>query len=164
VSNKIVLIHGEQDGGKTTTLLTYLKDHAHLFSPHEIYGYVSLANTEKNWYRLKDLSSGEERLSMSEKEFPHATRWGRFFVDETVFSWANQTIIDHLDEAKLVVFDELGRFELAGAGFDKAFKAALKQTDLTIVATIRTRFYPQILARYGLLDSPIECIECCKRL
>jgi nucleoside-triphosphatase THEP1 len=164
VANKVIIITGDRNGGKTTNLLSYLEKNSGSYLAHEICGYVSLANKEKNCYRLKDLSSGESRIAMSEKEVPNASRWGRFFVDEEVFSWANTSIEQHLKTAKLVVFDELGRFELAGSGFDRAFRSALSQTDLVIVATVRTQFLSLIQSRYGLTDSMIELIRCEERV
>jgi len=163
VASKVIVITGDRNGGKTTTLLDYLAKNRSSYLPHEICGYISHANTEKTCYRLKDLSSGEERIALSEKELPCARRWGRFFVDDEVFLWANQTIEKHLDTAKLVVFYELGLLELAGCGFHRSFCSALAKTDLVLLATVRTQFLPEIQRRYGLTDAMIQRIMCQER-
>ncbi|AEV28473.1 putative nucleotide kinase [Sphaerochaeta pleomorpha str. Grapes] len=160
MASKVIVITGDINGGKTTTLLSYLAKYRSSCLASEICGYISLANNEKTCYRLRDLSSGDERIALSEKELPSARRWGRFFVDDEVFFWANQTIEKHLGTANLVVFDELGRFELAGSGFDRAFRLALDTPDLVVLVTVRTQFLPQILQRYGLTDAMIELVRC----
>ncbi|WP_320130374.1 nucleoside-triphosphatase [uncultured Sphaerochaeta sp.] len=156
----IIFISGPRNGGKTTTLLSYLERNEQKFHFSEIGGFVAIANKEKNCYRLKNLSTGEERVAICETALPNAIRWGRFFIDSTVFAWANQTIIEHLNDYRLVVFDELGRFELEGLGFDQSFHRALGQPGLLVLATVRTSFLCSILQRYGLDESEVELIRC----
>ncbi len=147
-SRIITLISGAYDSGKTTTLLTFLQEKNYPVT--QLCGFVSLANAEKTCYRLKDLFSGEERVALDEQPLPSGCKLGRFFVDDAVFAWANQNVIGHLPSAKLAVFDEVGRFELEGRGFDPSFRAALATAELDIVATVRSSFLREVKERYAL--------------
>ncbi|MBI9093762.1 MAG: hypothetical protein JEY71_02660 [Sphaerochaeta sp.] len=147
-SRTITLITGAYNSGKTTALLAYLKEKD--FLENYLCGFVSLAKAEKTCYRLKDLFSGIERVALSEQYMSEGRKMGRFFVDDAVFAWANAQIVEHLGSAKLAVFDELGRFELEGKGFDPSFRSALEATGLDIVATVRQTFLLEVIDYYAL--------------
>ncbi len=148
VHNRAVhLITGEYDSGKTTALLSFLQEKN--YPDHHLCGFVSLANAEKTCYRLTDLFSGEKRVVLSEQSIPSGRKRGRFFVDDAAFAWANAQIVDRLNSARLVVFDEVGRFELEGGGFDPSLVRALA-TCVDIVATVRLPFLQEVIDHYGL--------------
>ncbi len=147
-SRTITLITGEYNSGKTTSLLAFLQK-KNIKAP-DLCGFVSLANPEKTCYRLKDLFSGEERVALDEQSIPLGRARGRFFVDDAVFAWANKQVTARLPFARLAVFDELGRFELEGRGFDPSFRQALAITGLDIVATVRLSFLQEVIDHYAL--------------
>ncbi|HKL60448.1 MAG TPA: nucleoside-triphosphatase [Sphaerochaeta sp.] len=147
-SKTITLITGEYDRGKTTFLLALLREKN--YPPDQLCGFVSLANAEKTCYRLKDLFSGRERVVLSEHYMPQGRKRGRFFVDDAVFAWANEQIIERLHLARLSVFDEVGRFELEGRGFDPSFKKALARADMDVVATVRFPYLQEVIDHYAL--------------
>ncbi len=147
-SKSITLITGPFDSGKSTALLAFLQEKN--YPDNLLCGFVSLANAEKTCYRLKDLFSGSERLALSEQCIPSGRRQGRFFVDDAVFAWANQQVLDHLDSAKLAAFDEVGKFELEGFGFDPSFRVALAKPGLDMVATVRLPFLQEVIDHYAL--------------
>ncbi len=144
----ITLITGGYDGGKTTALLAFLRDKN--YPSNRLCGFVSLAKPEKTCYRLKDLFSCEERVALDEQALPSGRKQGRFFVDDAVFAWANQSIIEHMGTARLAVFDEMGKFELEGRGFDPSFRRVLATTALDIVATVRDSFLQEVIDHYAL--------------
>ena len=147
-SRTITLITGAYNSGKTTALLAYLKEKD--YPENHLCGFVSLAKAEKTCYRLKDLFSGIERVALSEQYMSAGRKVGRFFVDDAVFAWANAQIVERLGCARLAVFDELGRFELEGRGFDPSFRRALATADLDIVATVRQIFLQEVIDYYAL--------------
>ncbi|MDT4762855.1 nucleoside-triphosphatase [Sphaerochaeta sp. PS] len=157
-SKQITLIVGERDSGKTTTLLSLLRER-HL-RPEQLCGFVSLANQEKTCYRLKDLFSEEARLALYVSDIPFATRLGKFTVDESAFAWANEQLLQRLPAATLAVFDELGRFELQGGGFDPSFRMALATPGLDILATVRSPFLEEVMHHYALDRYTLSCIRC----
>ncbi|HKL57009.1 MAG TPA: nucleoside-triphosphatase, partial [Sphaerochaeta sp.] len=120
------------------------------YSNNDLCGFVSLAKAEKTCYRLKDLFSGEERVAVDERAMPSGRKQGRFFVDDAVFSWANERVTDRLCRARLAVFDEVGRFELAGMGFDPSLRKALAHAEVDIVATVRLSFLQEVIDHYAL--------------
>jgi len=142
------VITAGQDSGKTTALLALLKEKN--LPPDHLCGFVSLANAEKTCYRLKDLFSGEERVAVDERAMPYGRKQGRFFVDDAVFAWANERVADSLCRARLAVFDEVGRFELEGMGFDPSFRKALAHSEVDIVATVRLCFLQEVIDHYAL--------------
>jgi len=144
----ITLITGAYDSGKTTALLAFIQEKN--YPSHQLCGFVSLAKAEKTCYRLKDLFSGEERLVLDEQPIPSGRKQGRFYVDDAVFAWANAQLVEHLSLAKLAVFDEVGKFELEGRGFDPSFRGALATTGLDIVATVRLSFLQEVIDHYAL--------------
>lgn len=149
VQNRTIsIITGPYDSGKTTALLAFLSEKK--YSNNDLCGFVSLAKAEKTCYRLKDLFSGEERVALDEQCMPSGRKRGRFFVDDAVFAWANEQIIDRLSYAKLAVFDEIGKFELEGSGFDPSFRRALATTALDVVATVRLPFLQEVIDHYAL--------------
>jgi len=158
VPNKITLITAERNGGKTTTLMAYLEKR--FLEPSELCGVLSLANPEKTCYRLKDLTSKEERVVMDINPLPDARTYKRFFVDDSVFAWMNYQIMQNLSQAKLVVFDEIGRFELDGDGLDASFRRALQIPSVEVVATVRKPFLESVIKEYALDMFPLEIIEC----
>jgi nucleoside-triphosphatase THEP1 len=147
-SKAVTLITGGYDSGKTTALLAFLQEKN--YPSTHLCGFVSLAKAEKTCYRLKDLFSGEERVALDEQPMPSGRKQGRFFVDDAVFAWANAQIMDRLHCASLAVFDEVGRFELEGRGFDPSFRGALATAGLDIVATVRLAFLQEVIDHYAL--------------
>ncbi|MGE4584090.1 MAG: nucleoside-triphosphatase [Sphaerochaeta sp.] len=152
-----LLVVGDRDQGKTTTLKSLLASDR--FRMQRTCGVLALANSEKTWYRLLDLSSGQQRLAMSMQPFGGATTtFGRFHLDESAFLWMNDRIISHLDVCTLAVFDEIGKLEWEGRGLAPAFAKALEKNQLTILAAVRTQFVDAIIDRFSLDVSKLERI------
>ena len=156
--DKITLITAERDGGKTTTLISYLEKRS--FEPFMLCGVLSLANQEKTCYRLKDLISEEERVVLDIESLPDARMYGRFFVDDSTFAWVNSQIIQNLPQASVAVFDEIGRFELEGNGLDVSFRRALQLPLAEVIATVRRPFLESVVKKYALDRFHLEIIEC----
>jgi len=143
VFNKLTLIVSPIGGGKTRYL-----SNLNLPSPH--CGVVTSSNIEKTIYHIKDLAGGEERLLLSEAYLPNARRFGRFFVLEETFDWANERIISNLEASKAVVFDEIGRIEIEGWGLKSSFLKALRTPAIEIYAAVRDTLLDQVLKTFDL--------------
>lgn len=152
VFNKLTLIVSPIGGGKTRYL-----SNLNLPSPH--CGVVTSSNIEKTIYHIKDLSSGEKRLLLSEEQTPNTRRFGRFFVLEETFDWANGQIISSLPTCSVAVFDEIGRIELEGWGLQPSFLKALQTPDIEIYATIRDTFLEQVIRAFDLEKRILEIIR-----
>lgn len=152
VFNELTLIVSPIGGGKTRYL-----SNLNLPSPH--CGVVTSSNIEKTIYHIKDLSSGEKRLLLSEEQTPNTRRFGRFFVLEETFDWANGQIISNLPTCSVAVFDEIGRIELEGWGLQPSFLKALQTPDIEIYATIRDTFLEQVIRAFDLEKRILEIIR-----
>ncbi len=155
--HELIFVVADRDSGKTTNLTRLLESR---FPHAKVCGVLSLANEGKTCYRLKDLASNEERLVMDMNPIKGASHFGRFHVDQAVFDWANASILKVLGESDVVVFDEIGRMELLGGGLAQAFRQALKVSDLTVLAAVRTQFVPEVLSCFDLQQEDVVLYPC----
>ncbi|MGE4453936.1 MAG: nucleoside-triphosphatase [Sphaerochaeta sp.] len=153
----LTLVVADRDHGKTTFLLNLLKQPS--FQEKRICGVLALANPEKTMYRLRDLSSLEERLALCESLIGRGNRIGRFFLDEQVFSWANQAIRSSLGAADVAIFDEIGRLEFEGGGLAPSFKEALDLEGLQVYAAVRRPFIDDLLREFSIRRERLSILE-----
>lgn len=145
--HKLVLVSGPRNSGKTTMLLSLI-DEGHK-QGLQIAGVLALANEEKTWYRLLDLSSGRQRLALLESTDDSFAHIGRFAIFQEAFDWANKTIEQALASADLIVFDEIGRLELDGGGLAPSFVQALS-SPARVVAAVRDSMFDRVSEYFGL--------------
>lgn len=159
---KLILITGERDAGKTTRLWQEIARYRSM--PDARLGGVATLPVSpdaiKCEYSLQDLESGEVRLLMSERELPYSEKFGRFFVDTSVFSWANSAILAQFARITHVVFDEIGRIELSGGGLAPSFSVALEQEQLVVIAVVRTSFLSDVARTFALDLDECTVISC----
>lgn len=98
-------------------------------------------------------------MLLSEEQTPNTRRFGRFFVLEETFDWANGQIISNLPTCSVAVFDEIGRIELEGWGLQPSFLKALQTPDIEIYATIRDTFLEQVIRAFDLEKRILEIIR-----
>src|SRR5690554_5887693 len=77
---------------------------------------VPLPNKEKVDWTLSDQSSGETQLLMSLDKFDKSTQYGRFFINEDAFKWANDSLLKDFKEKDVITVDEVGPLELENRG------------------------------------------------
>lgn len=160
VSAELVLVVGERDSGKTTTLTRMLT--IHHAQNHTVGGFLALANPGKTWYRLNSLATGESRMAFSAESNLGSVRLGRFSVDESAFVWANAQIHSDLGRCNVVFFDEIGRLELQGGGFSPSFRAALATESVSVIAAVRTNFLDQMIHTFCLEEHPYSVVNVAK--
>lgn len=160
--SRIILISGERDSGKTTRLWQEIVRYR--VTPGVRLGGVATLpvppGASKNEYVLQNLQTGEKRLLMSEREIPGGERFGRFFVDTTVFSWANSAILAQFAHSTHVVFDEIGRIELSGGGLAPSFSVAVQQKRNVVIAVVRTSFLSDVARTFALDMDECTIIPC----
>lgn len=160
VSAELILVVGDRDSGKTTTLERLRS--SYLAQNRKVGGFLSLANPEKTWYRLYSLVTGESRLAFSENANLGSLHVGRFSVDETAIAWANAQVHDDLGHCNVVFFDEIGRLELNGGGFSPSFRSALEVDSVSTVAAVRTSFLDEVIRVFGLEMHPYSLVNVAK--
>jgi nucleoside-triphosphatase THEP1 len=150
--NKLVVVTGGLNSGKTTLLTAYCSrlDFEKGLRMGGVACTVPLPGKEKNDYVLYDLRTGETRLAMSLKENANWPKKGRFYIDPTVFDWANSCIVQAFPVTDCLVFDEIGNFEIEGGGLSPSFRAALKDFSGMVVAVIRDTLLEQVAERFSL--------------
>ena len=130
-------------GGKSTYIKSLIDN------DKDSVGFFSIKR--EGAYVLMNISTKEERLLMSTLKISNQ-RFGRFYVDESVFGWANDILLGYKDEN--VYIDEVGRMELLGMGFDRALREIAKR-DITLTIAVRDEFVDAIISKYGLLNAMI---------
>ena len=153
----MTLVVAPQNGGKTTHLVKLIDEAKR--NSLVVSGVHALANPEKTWYRLKDLSTTESRLALSEKQELGKDRIGRFFINDEAFAWANALIEQSLETADVVVFDEIGKLETQEHGLAPSFRKALAQDRATILAAVRDVHVKVVMKHFGLESSALTLLQ-----
>lgn len=154
---RLTLVVAPLNGGKTTHLVKLID--AAERDGLVVSGVLALANPEKTWYRLKDLSTTESRLALSEKQELGKGRIGRFFIDDEAFAWANALIERSLATADVVVFDEIGKLETQEHGLAPSFHKALAQERAIILAAVRDAHVEVVMNHFGLEASALTLVQ-----
>lgn len=157
---RLTLVVAPLNGGKTTHLAKLIDEAER--NGLVVSGVLALANPEKTWYRLNSLATGESRLAFSEDAGLGSLRLGRFFVDASVFVWANAQVQSDLEHCKVVFFDEIGKLELHGKGFAPSFRSALETEAVSVVAAVRTSFLDEVIHTFSLEKHPYSLVNVAK--
>ena len=154
---RLTLVVAPLNGGKTTHLVKLID--AVQRDGLVVSGVLALANPEKTWYRLKDLSTAESRLALSEMQALGEGRIGRFSIDAASFAWANALIERSLATADVVVFDEIGKLEIQEGGLAPSFHKALAQDRATVLAAVRDVHVEAVMKHFGLDASALTLVQ-----
>ena len=152
---QLVIITGDVNSGKTTMVNT-------VCSRLDIEGYtiggiaqtVPVPSVEKNDYLVGDLSTGIVKLLMTTKENPSWKRFGRFWIDEQVFDWANDCSRQGIRTRDVVVFDEIGPVELEGGGLTPSFRNGLLSNRLPLLIVVIRKHLLFRMTEYFGIDLP----------
>ena len=148
---KVWIVTGDKNGGKTSMLYA-------LCSRLDSEGYTlagviqvaTLPNKEKTEWVLSDQGSGEIRFLMGIKQQENLRKFGRFFIDDSAFQWADEKIMAKVASADYITIDEVGPLELEGGGFDKTIKKLLALRDKTLILVIRSALLEAVLKHYNI--------------
>lgn len=154
MKSRVLLICAAKNAGKTSYLQHALKTDP--WRSLKVAGMLSLSNTTKSEYALYNLVTGEQRLALSAERAISDQVFGRYWIDTEAYRWANEQLLVALPKATLLLFDEIGKLELASLGFTQAFTAALTQKEVQIVATVRTEALKAVQAHFGLEEATIR--------
>ncbi len=154
---RLTLVVAPLNAGKTTHLLKLIDEAER--NGLVVSGVLALANPEKTWYRLKDLSTTESGRALSEKQGLGKDRIGRFFINDEAFAWANALIEQSLETADVVVFDEIGKLETQEHGLAPSFHKALAQERATILAAVRDVHVKVVMKHFGLEPSALTLVQ-----
>jgi nucleoside-triphosphatase THEP1 len=156
VQTRLTLVVAPRNGGKTTHLVHLIETLKQ--DGLDVAGVLALANPEKTWYRLKDLSSTESRLVLCETQLLGMQRIGRFSINAEGFAWANALIEKSLGAADVVVFDEIGKLELGEGGLAPSFRKALALNAVSILASVRDEHVQEVVKHFSLDASELTLV------
>jgi nucleoside-triphosphatase len=110
---------------------------------------VPLPNKEKVDWTLSDQSSGETQLLMSLDKFDNSTQYGRFFINEDAFKWANDSLLKDFKEKDVITVDEVGPLELENRGLNSALETLLKEFDGILILVIRDTLLEEVAQHFN---------------
>ncbi len=150
MKHKIIFISGERDSGKTSMAYS-------LCSRLDLDGksvggvmqVLSLPGEEKTTYTLTSDVDGSSIIMLDREEHEGWEACGRFFCNPEAFFWAESQFNASYDK-DVMVFDEIGRFEMEGRGFDTSFSDAVDSYKGYIMAIVRDEFLEAVCSRYAI--------------
>ncbi len=150
--NKLILVTGAVNSGKTTLLSAFCSrlDFDKGLRLGGVICMVPLPGKDKIDWVLTDLHTGEAQLLMTLREMDGWEKRGRFFIDASVFSWANHCIVQAFEDTDCLVFDEIGAIELEGNGLYSSFSLALQEYPGIIIAAVRDTLLEQVASTFSL--------------
>jgi iron complex transport system ATP-binding protein len=148
---RVWVVTGDKNGRKTSMLYA-------LCSRLDSKGYTlagviqvaALPNKEKIEWILSDQGSGESRFLMGIEQQANLRNFGRFFIDDSTFQWADEKTMAKIDDADFITIDEVGPLELEGEGFDKTIRKLLEISDKTLILVVRSSLLEEVLKHYNI--------------
>lgn len=150
----IIIITGEKNTGKTT--MAYALCSKLDLDGKSIGGVIqvlALPDKSKDTYQLSSQADGSSLVMLSSQERNSWPAIGNFFYNPDTEVWAEKQFSASYT-SDVIVFDEIGRYELAGRGFDESFRYAVESYDGIVLAVIRKEHIVSVCERYGIdIDS-----------
>lgn len=130
---RALLVVGPRESGKTSAILAFsaaLQNQGisvdGVASPRLLQGGQTVG------YKVRRVSTGEEHILCALE--PPGLACGRFFFRPEAVTFANTTLKEAAQSAEVVVIDEVGPLELAGAGFFPGVQACLTSRAFLILS------------------------------
>lgn len=111
-----LIISGPPGAGKTTLICGVINQLRRRFS---VAGLITLGEWENNvrsGYTLVNAANGSRRRFAETSDFPGAIKVGRYFVYPSALAFGLDALA-YLAQSDVAVIDEVGRWELNGAGW-----------------------------------------------
>jgi len=102
---------------------------------------------ETTGYNALDVAKGED--APFARSDPPGQMVGRFYVRPGGLAFADRAIRDAAEHAEVVLIDEVGRWELAGAGHAPALRTALSSGAVPVLF-VRAELVEAVVERFGL--------------
>jgi nucleoside-triphosphatase THEP1 len=158
---KLIIVTGPTNSGKTTLMSAYCSrlDFEEGLRLGGMICMVPLPGIEKTEWILTDLFTGEAKLLMTLRAIKGWEKRGRFFIDPSVFSWANHSIVQAFEHTDCLVFDEIGPIEIEGNGLYSSFSQALREYPGIIIAAVRNTLLEQVAFTFSLNLAEAEYLK-----
>ncbi len=146
----IMIITGGRNSGKTTMAyaLCSLLD----LDGKSIGGVIqvlALPDQNKDIYELSSQADGSSLVMLSSHRRDSWPVFGNFYYNPGTEAWAEEQFRASY-ASDVIVFDEIGRYELAGKGFDHGFRFAVEHGEGTVLAVIRDENIAAVCDTYAI--------------
>jgi nucleoside-triphosphatase THEP1 len=148
--NRIILITGEKNSGKTTFLKYFTRTIAGSANI-DADGFIAEALIEsghKTGFRLLALNNNSTKLLCSEVPREKWIMIGRFYFDPEGFRFGEKILKELKDTTNCVIIDEYGPLELREEGWYSSIGQLLKRSGLTLLITVRSEILPEVVERF----------------
>ena len=148
--NRIILITGEKNSGKTT----YLKYFIHQVAIREnlpIGGFFTegiFKSGRISGYDLIELDHHDKKLLCSNIPRKGWIKMGRFYFDPEGFRFGEQVLSNIPEGVAWIMIDEYGPMEISGKGWRKAIDQLLERNELTLMITIRVDLLNEAIEKF----------------
>lgn len=153
MNNKIHIVTGKIQSGKTTRLFEFIKDHKlvdGLLAP--------IVNDKRKLFHIYSKELKELEVSYADTSTISVGKYR--FLKET-FVWGNTKLIESYNRVpEWLIIDEIGKLELIGKGLDPAVHQIINSTNNStkIVLVIRDYLLDEVIKRYNLSSSQLKTL------
>jgi nucleoside-triphosphatase len=150
--SQVYIITGEQGAGKTTLLgkvVDKLQEAG--VKTGGIIAEGTWKDGQRNSFKLMRLSDNRSFLLSSVRPQNGFFKLKRFWFNPEAVEAGNKELQDCLtNDTQVVVIDEIGIFELEEKVWYHSLVSLLKETDKTVIITVRNKIKKEVLKKFGL--------------
>ncbi|MBS0000299.1 MAG: hypothetical protein KFF73_15060 [Cyclobacteriaceae bacterium] len=148
--NRIILITGEKNSGKTT-FLKYFIDHVAIKKELILGGFIAegiFRSGRKTGFDLIGLSHYDKKLLCTNIPRKGWIRMGKFYFDPDGFRFGENQLANLPDGVNWMIIDEYGPLELSGKGWRKTVDRLLEKNGLTLIITVRKEILTEVIENF----------------
>ncbi len=157
---KVIIIAGERNSGKTTTLLKVSERLKEL--GYKIGGFMALGKTDKEnkkHFFISDLHSQKKMLMCTTKEISKLRICNYFFNPAAIEFGKKITSAEYLKEDKYAVIDEIGPLELKSEGWSDVVERIFEEGKPIQVWAVRKNLIRAVVRRFAINQAVIFDIK-----
>ncbi len=145
--NRIILITGEKNSGKTSFLKHFI-DQVAIKKNLPYGGFITegiFKSGQKTGLDLIELSHYQRKLLCKNIPRKGWIRMGQFFFDPEGFSFGEQVLSNLPESTDWIIIDEYGPLELSGTGWRNVIDQLMEKEGLTLMMTARLDILPDVI-------------------
>ncbi len=148
--NRIILITGEKNSGKTSYLKHFIEKVA-LNENLSFGGFISegIFNSGRlSGYNLIELIHQDKRLLCSDTPKTGSLRIGKYYFDPEGFRFGEEILLKLPEGTEWILIDEYGPVELSGEGWSKTIDQLLKKEGVNLMITVRLELLAEVIDKF----------------
>ena len=153
---KVLILTGETNSGKTSTLIRIIEEcKKNHIKAAGILSIPIIKNKKKYQILAKDIVSEKEQLLATMENIPSQLKTGLYFFHKETFEWCSEIIKDNL-EADVIIIDEIGRLELKKEGFFDIFDFIINNFEGVFIITVKKKLLNEVIREFKLQKSTLK--------